>query len=129
MNVFTKDSASVSQAEQERRIAEYRRLGFERKAAAQVVYHESAIVCPWPGCGQQIEGIHFKLDEWVESAKRLELFEAWWKGPGLVGRCPKCRNFVQFSITGKTKVEDPAGLASRLLPDDWHCHAHLVMRS
>jgi hypothetical protein len=50
----------------------------------------------------------------------------WWKGPGLVGRCPGCRSYVLFTLEQKLLVADVRAYADSLLPDDWHEHAYLL---
>jgi hypothetical protein len=115
----------VPPEEVERRIAEYRRICLERQLPEQVVYHEPHVVCPWPGCGLQIQGIRFELETLAPSAQLSHWREVWWDGPGLVGRCPRCRQYVLFDVTGKQAVADAAGWPV-VLPDDWHQRAHLV---
>ncbi len=129
MNSLPVEPASVvTPEEEERRIAEYRRLGLQRQAPAQVVYQEPHVACPWPGCGLRIAGIRFNLEKFGDQEAAARWLAAWWKGPGLVGRCPGCGQHVLFEITGKRPVEDPAAFAARLLPDSWHKTAHLVIR-
>lgn len=127
MNAATNIEAPVSSAEQERRIAEYRRVSFERDAPPQVVYHDPYVSCPWPDCTWRIDGIHFQLDEWADPSRRELYQEAWWQGRGLVGRCPGCGKYVLFSVSGKAAVDDVCGLI--VLPDDWHGHAHVVTKT
>ena len=129
MTLKTKKPTPVAADEAAQRIAEYRRGGFERKAPAQVVYPETHSECPWPGCGHRIDGIHFQLEKWADAPDCDRLLESWWRGPGLVGRCPKCRSYVLFNVTGKTAVSDVAPLAAALLPDDWTAKAHLITKS
>jgi hypothetical protein len=107
----------VSPEEVERRLAEYRRMGYARKAPAQVVYHEPFIACPWPGCGLRINGIRFQLEKWKELEDQL--LDSWWRGPGLIGRCPRCGQYVLFALTSKAAVTDPSSFHCVLLPDDW----------
>jgi hypothetical protein len=111
-----------------RRIAEYCRLGFQRKAPAQVVYHGSNARCPWPDCGARIAGIHFQLEKLGDRELYERLLASWWQGPGLVGRCPECGRYVLFSVTSKQAVTDPAAMGPAVLPDDWQKTAHIVMR-
>ncbi len=112
--------------EVERRIAEYRRLGFQRRAEPQVVYQPPHQQCPWPGCGSRIRGIKFQLESLNDPVRFSQWLAAWWQGPGLVGRCPGCGHYVLFEITGKKAVQDPTAMGSALLPDDWHQWAYLV---
>jgi hypothetical protein len=122
-------AATVSPEEIERRIAEYRRLGFEHQAAAHVVYQGLNQRCPWPDCDLRIAGIGFQLEKMGDSALLNELLAAWWQGPGLVGRCPSCRRDVLFSLGNKQAVTDPVRLGYTVLPKDWHQKAYVVVRS
>lgn len=115
-----------SPEEAARRIAEFRRLGFERGLPVQVVYQDPYIVCPWPGCDMRINGIQFHLEKWPDLQNRL--FEAWWQGPGLAGRCPKCTRHVLFTLTSKSAVPELSSLGAAILPDDWTEKAHLVSK-
>ncbi len=80
--------AQVSPEEVARRIAEYRRIGFQRQAPAHVVYHEEHHACPWAGCDMGIAGINFQLDAFGDTSRQAELMAAWWNGPGLVRAAP-----------------------------------------
>jgi hypothetical protein len=124
MKVSSDTTQSVSDEEVRRRIDEYRRLGFERKLPAQVVYQEPHIGCPWPGCDMRIDGIQFHLEKWPAHENRL--LEAWWRGPGLVGCCPKCNRHVLFALTSKSAVAELSIASAAMLPDDWKEMAHLV---
>jgi hypothetical protein len=119
----------VSPSELARRLAEYRKLGFEHRAPAQVVYQEPFVVCPWPGCGLRIDGIHFQLDKWLNQSQQDQLMDSWWKGPGLVGRCPKCGQYVLFGIESKTTVKDTSTFANAVLPDTWATESHIVTKT
>ena len=50
MSMPTGTAPAVPREESERRLAEYRRIGFQRQAPAHVVYHEEHLDCPWAGC-------------------------------------------------------------------------------
>ncbi len=128
MNVLN-NSPPVSPSELARRAAEYRRNGYERRAPAQVVYQEPFIECPLPGCGLRIDGIHFQLDRWLDKDQVERLLESWWKGPGLVGLCPRCGQKVLFAIEGKFSVKDLTRSAGVVLPDDWATEAHIVTKT
>jgi hypothetical protein len=120
--------AVVPPEEVKRRLAEYRRVGFQRQAPAHVVYHEEQHGCPWAGCDLRIVGINFRLDALGDAAHQAEWLAAWWNGPGLVGRCPGCGRPVLFALDGKRAVIDPAPWGTAVLPDDWHTIAHVVTR-
>lgn len=126
MSAFTKSCQSVSPEEVARRIGEYCRIGFERGLPAQVVYQDPHVVCPWPGCGYRINAIQFHLEKWPQLENRL--LKAWWQGPGLAGRCPKCNLYVLFSVTAKSVIDDLTDFSSANLPDDWHKNAHVVTK-
>jgi hypothetical protein len=121
--------AGLTPEEVERRLAEYRSLGFQRKAPAQVVYQEPYLLCPWPKCTQRIDAIHFQLDRWAKQDELDRYLQSWWRGPGLVGNCPGCGQPVLFALTSKSKVTDVSSLANAVLPDDWYAKASLVCKS
>ena len=121
-------SAPVSPEEVARRIAEYRRIGFQRGAPAHVVYHEEHHACPWAGCDIRIAGISFQLETFGDTSRQAELLAGWWNGPGLVARCPGCGRYVLFALDEKRAVIDPASCGTSVLPDDWHEKAHVVTR-
>jgi hypothetical protein len=128
MSTTTKTPQAVGPEETARRLAEYRRLGYQRQAPAHVVYAGEHLVCPWAGCDYRIEGINFRLDLQGDAPAVARWLAAWWTGPGLVGRCPACGHFVLFSLDAKQAVADPAAWGTVVLPDDWHQKAHLVVR-
>jgi hypothetical protein len=120
---------TVPLEEQARRIAEMRQLAFQGKAYAQVVYHPPHQPCPWRECEYRIAGIRFELEQMAGyAAERDRWLAAWWLGPGLLAKCPRCRCWVLFDVLGKLAVADPAQLAVPLpqLPDDWHLKAYLT---
>lgn len=116
MSVST--STSVSAKEVQARIAEYRRLGWQRRAPAQVVYQDPHVVCPWSNCGYRIAGIHFRLEKWIEPTVLDQYLDQWWNGPGLIGKCPGCGRPVLFGVEGKQTVEGSVAYSANLLPDD-----------
>jgi hypothetical protein len=121
--------AVVPPEEVARRVAEYRRTGFQRRAPAHVVYHEEHLDCPWAGCDFRIAGVNFRLEVLGDAPARDRWLAAWWTGPGLAARCPGCGRYVLFSLDGKRAVSDPTSWATALLPDDWHLRAHVVERA
>jgi len=128
MSAPTKTPQAISSDETTRRLAEYRRLGYQRQAPAHVVYQGEHLVCPWAGCDYRIEGINFQLELQGEAPARAKWLAAWWTGPGLVARCPACRHYILFSLDGKRAVDDPTTWGTAVLPDDWHQRAHLALR-
>ena len=73
---------AVPPEEVARRIAEYRRQGFERKTMPHIIYHGAHIACPWAGCTYQIAGIDFQLEHY-DTAFHNQALAAWWQGAGL----------------------------------------------
>ncbi|TMQ34488.1 MAG: hypothetical protein E6K70_07360 [Planctomycetota bacterium] len=117
---------SVPPEEQERRIAQHRRQGFEKQAMPHIIYHGAQQLCPWPGCGFRIAGVDFQLEKVNDPARCNQWLAAWWQGSGLVGRCPGCGQYVLFSMQCKQAVSDPSTAGSALLPDDWYQNAYLI---
>ncbi len=129
MNIINQSNLDApSPAEVARRVNEFRALGFARRAPAQVVYQEAYVLCPWPGCGHRIDGIRFQLEHWCEPALLERLLEAWWKGPGLIGRCPKCSQWVLFGPTEKTAAMELDKWKAVVLPEEWQTNAHIVTK-
>jgi hypothetical protein len=129
MNPATAETTPVVPPEEvERRIAEYRRIGFERQIPALVVYPGPKGQCPWPGCDLRIVGIIFQLESMGDPAQVSRWLASWWQGPGLVGQCPGCNQYVVFDVTEKRRAPDPADLKAAMLPEDWHQKAHVVTR-
>ena len=108
------------------RVRVYRDSGFERRAKPHIVFHPAFHGCPWPGCNFQIPGIDFQLELLGDEAAYERWLRSWWKGPGLVGRCPGCAQFVLFTMEQKLTVDDPQNYGDALLPDDWHHRAYLL---
>jgi hypothetical protein len=129
MSTTTKSPQTVSPDEAERRVAEYRRLGYQRHAPAHVVYQGEHVACPWAGCNDRIEGISFRLEVQGDAAAQARWLQAWWTGPGLVARCPSCGHYVLFGLENKRAVENPLAWGTGVLPDDWYHRAHVVRRA
>ena len=108
-----------------RRITEYRRQGFERQVMPHIIYHGVQIACPWSGCGHQIAGIDFQPEHYEPGVHNQALAD-WWQGPGLVGRCPGCGQYVLFGFSDKKAVADPPPAGLVVLPDDWHQKAFIL---
>jgi len=119
-------TSEVPPEEVARRIAEMRRVFFEHRVFPQVVYHPPAQPCPWPDCDHRIAGIRFNLEQLVEPAHYDDALFAWWQGPGLVARCPRCRRYVVFGVLGKEMASEPLPGNSFVLPDNWDEIAYLV---
>ncbi|HEV3445697.1 MAG TPA: hypothetical protein VG099_13700 [Gemmataceae bacterium] len=126
MSGTTTRATKVTPEEEERRIEEFRRQGFEKHAMPHIIYHGSAVACPWPGCSIVIAGVDFQLEKMSDKTRYTQLLTAWWQGPGLVGRCPGCGQYVLFSMNGKQAVPDPNIAGTALLPDDWHQTAYIL---
>lgn len=127
MKTIESQVTPIAPPDQARRVDEYRRLALERRAPAQVVYHESSALCPWPGCGYRIDGIHFQLESWADQILREKLLTAWWTS-GLLGKCPKCQQWVLFDITSKAAVTDVKPYHMAMLPENWQEKAHIVTK-
>ncbi len=117
---------AVRPEEVERRIEEYRREGFKRRAMPHGVYEDPYIVCPWAGCGYRIAGVDFHIEKMAAPGLYAQVISAWWQGPGIVGRCPGCGRYVLFSLSAKQPVDDPTAAGLTLLPDDWHQYAYII---
>lgn len=120
--------SEVPPEEVARRIAEWRRVAYEHRAPADVVYHPSHHPCPWPGCDVRIAGIQFDLEKLFEPARYEDAVKSWWRGLGLVARCPGCTRHVLFGLQEKRAVTDAALVDAFLLPDNWHQTAYVVQR-
>jgi hypothetical protein len=112
-------STPVSPEEVERRLAEFRRIGFERRMPAVGIYPGSESNCPWPGCDQIIKGVDFRLETLGDPEVCSRLLRTWWLGPGLIGKCPSCHRLVLFGSKHKSIVEQNPPPDSGLLPEDW----------
>jgi hypothetical protein len=108
------------------RVQAYRDLGFERRAMPHIVFQPAMHGCPWPKCNFRIAGIDFQLELLGDDVAYQRWLRSWWKGPGLVGRCPGCGQFVLFTMEQKLIVEDPGEYGDSLLPDDWYERAYLL---
>lgn len=109
-----------------RRIAEFRRAGYQYKTYAQVVYHAPFWACPWEGCGYLIKGIRFELQRQGTQEQQENWLKAFWLGPGVPARCPGCNRYVLFDVEGKEAVHDSTKLTAPPLPDDWHQIAYVL---
>jgi len=122
-------SVPVSRDEIRRRVAEYRRVGFERRLPAIMVYPPELQPCPWGDCDTTIAGIDFQLDRMGDAEHREKWLGAWWQGNGLVGRCPGCKRHVLFGYEIKRAVVDPNTNADALLPENWQETAILAPKT
>jgi len=91
-----------------------------------IVYHPPFVDCPWENCSYAIAGVDFQLELMGDQSLYQRLLAAWWKGPGLVGRCPGCKKHVLFTMEDKQCVDDLGKFAEAALPDDWHKHAYFI---
>ena len=121
MNSETK---TASAAETACRIAEFRRIGWERKAMPHGVYQDPFIICPWADCDFRIAAVDFQLEKIGDRELHDRLLKAWWQGDGMVGKCPSCLQHVCFSMNEKRTVDDADD--DEQLPDDWHQIAYIV---
>jgi hypothetical protein len=114
-DLATKPAAPTS-AELERMHALYRQGGGKRHMAPHIVYSEPG--CPYPGCGQRLQAIDFRLEAYGP-AVHDPLVRAWWDDTGFVGRCPHCGGWIHFTIRDKRAVTDEEAAQFLRLPDDW----------
>ena len=112
-----------SREELEAMHAFYGQGGLDRQMAPHIVYDFDT--CPYAGCSQRMQAIDFRLDSYGP-AVRDPLIRDWWSDVGFVDRCPRCGDWVHFSIRGKRTVtaDEAAGLPH--LPDDWHAVALIL---
>ena len=81
---------------------------------------------PGPDAGLRIAGIDFQLEKMNDPPRYKQFLAAWWQGPGIVGRCPGCGNYVLFGMSDKQPVDDPAAAGLMVMPDDWYQNAYIV---
>src|SRR5579859_7972483 len=101
----------------------YRQGGQERQMPPQVVYLDA--ICPHSGCGQVLHAIDFRLEDHGR-AIHDPLVRAWWNDTGFVGRCPRCRGWIHFTIRAKRAVTNEEAAGYPQLPDDWHRRATIL---
>lgn len=123
--VTEKVGAAVPPEELARRITEMRRLAFQGESPPVVVYHPPDQPCPWPECGYRISGIAFQLEKMVGPDQMEAYLASWWLGPGLLARCPSCRQLVLFDVLHKEAVPEDAKVTLPRLPEDWYEIAHV----
>jgi hypothetical protein len=114
---------SVSEKERRYWTEEYRREGYKRQAMPHMVYQNPFQLCPWEGCGFRIASIDFQLEKISDRELKKALLAAWWQGPGFVGRCPRCGQYVLYSMDGKQVISDSQAQGFAMLPDDWYQNA------
>src|SRR5262245_45267361 len=93
-----------------------RRGGAEDKAPPHVLYAQSA--CPHDGCDQHMQAIDFRLADFG-GGLHDPLVAAWWNDVGFVGRRPKCRGWIHFTIRQKRAVTPEEAQRQPQLPDKW----------
>jgi hypothetical protein len=103
--------------------AAYRKGGQQRQMAPHVVYADD--VCPHSDCGQRMQGIDFRLEDYGKSIHD-PLVRAWWDDTGFAGRCPACHGWIHFTIRGKRAISDEEAAQLPKLPDDWHTKATII---
>jgi hypothetical protein len=95
----------------------YRRGGLERRMAPHAVYSDAP--CPHRGCGQPMQAIDFRLEDFGR-AVHDRLVRAWWDDTGFVGRCPHCGGWIHFTIRAKRAVSAEEAGRYTHQPDNWH---------
>jgi hypothetical protein len=98
----------------------YRLRGAARSAPPHVVYDDSP--CPHPDCGEQLKAIDFRLEAFGRAVYDA-LVKAWWDDVGFAGRCPKCGQWIHFTIRGKRAINDEQAAALPQLPSNWASEA------
>jgi hypothetical protein len=101
----------------------YRQGGKDRQMAPHVVYAEAG--CPHAGCLQKLQAIDFRLEAYGPTIHD-PLVRAWWDDTGFAGRCPKCGNWIHFTIRGMRALTGDEARQLPQLPDDWH-HVALIL--
>ena len=110
-------------ADQEHMHALYREGGRERRMAQHVVYADNS--CPHPGCDLRLQAIDFRVEAYGP-AIHDPLVRAWWQDVGFAGRCPRCGNWIHFTIRGKRAISPEEADGLPRLPDDWHTVATIL---
>lgn len=83
----------------------YREGGLRAMASPHVHYDDPA--SPHPGCTHQREWIDFELELHGDpDGISKPLVRAWWDGRGFVGPCPRCHNWIRFTILGMEAVAE-----------------------
>ena len=85
--------------------------------APHVIYANP--ICPYPGCGEQLQAIDFRLEDYGK-AIHDPLVRAWWNDTGFAGQCPRCRGWIHFTIRGKQAITANEAAKLPQLPADWH---------
>ncbi len=96
----------------------YRQGGLRQMASPHIHYHDP--LCPHTGCGHKMDWIDFQLELFGDrDGIYVPLVRSWWEGPGFVGQCPNCHQWIRFSTRA---MEIPsAEEVDRLphLPENW----------
>lgn len=94
----------------------YRKGGEARQMAPHIVY--SFDTCPHAGCDQHMHSVNFRL-----KADGLTIHDplvrAWWADIGFAGTCPKCGQWIHFTIRSKRAISADEASALPQLPSDW----------
>jgi hypothetical protein len=101
----------------------YRQGGQDRHRPPHIIYQE--VTCSHPGCGQKMQGIDFRLDNYGP-AIHDPLVKAWWNDTGFAGRCPNCGGWIHFTIHGKTAIAGQEANALPQLPEAWYANALIL---
>src|SRR5438445_1108789 len=109
-------TGTTSSAEALRMHEVYRKRGEARQKAPHIVY--SADTCPHPGCDQHMQAIDFRLEA-HGPAIHDPLVRAWWADIGFAGTCPKCGQWIHFTIRSKRAISPEDAKQLPQLPSDW----------
>ena len=104
-------------SEFEKMHALYRQGGNDRHMAPHIVYENAG--CPHLGCGQRIQAVDFRLENYGPSIHD-PLVRAWWNDTGFAGCCPGCGGWIHFSVRGKRAISATEATQLPNLPNDWH---------
>jgi hypothetical protein len=119
----TTQVASPRAEELEQMHALYRKGGEQRRMAPHIVYPDP--ICPYPGCGQPMQAIDFRLENYGP-AIHDPLVISWWNDTGFAGRCPHCGGWIHFTIREKRAITAEAAALLPQLPNDWHAVALIL---
>ena len=103
----------------------YRQGGLARQTAPHIVYSEPT--CPHPDCSEPMQALDFRLGDHGRAVHDA-LVRAWWNDTGFVGKCPRCRGWIHFTIRGKSAIAPEEAARYPQLPDDWHSKATVLCK-
>jgi hypothetical protein len=72
-----------------------------------------------------MQAIDFRLEAYGP-AVHDPLVRAWWNDTGFAGRCPRCGQWIHFTIRSKETISAEEAGQLPQLPDDWYVNALVV---